>query len=255
MRSVRFAAVMGMLLTSTALVGCRNRVAEERDELWRQSRAQQEELDKRNAELEAMRKAQASKPVTPPPAPAAVAPAPVTPPPPAPVTPPPPPQPVPQIGGLETTANPDAGTVTVNLPGDIFFNSGEATIRTPAQDSLKKVASTLKKDKAYAGKPIRVEGHTDSDPIKKSKWKSNQELSEARAKAVKDYLAKQGIDSKQMTAVGHGADMPKGTDKSRNRRVEVVVLVDATAAAAHKSSSSPKPAAAVAPVDKPELNK
>ena len=253
MRSVRFAAVMGMLLTSTALVGCRNRVAEERDELWRQSRAQQEELDKRNAELEAMRKAQASKPVTPPPAPAAVAPAPVTPPP-APTPVPPPPQPVAPIGGLETTANPDAGTVTVNLPGDIFFNSGEATIRTPAQDSLKKVAATLKKDKAYAGKPIHVDGHTDSDPIKKSKWKSNQELSEARAKAVKDYLAKQGIDSKLITAVGHGADMPKGADKSRNRRVEVVVLVDATAAAAHKASSSPKPAA-VAPVDKPELNK
>jgi flagellar motor protein MotB len=154
---------------------------------------------------------------------------------------------------LETTADPNAGTVTVNLPGDIFFNSGDATIRTPAQDSLKKVAATLKKDKAYAGKPIRVEGHTDSDPIKKSKWKSNQELSEARAKAVKDYLAKQGIDSKLMTAVGHGADMPKGADKSRNRRVEVVVLVDATAAAAHKASA-PKPAA-VAPVDKPELNK
>jgi flagellar motor protein MotB len=232
-------------LVSTALVGCRNRVAEERDELWRQSRAQQEELDKRNAELEAMRKAQASKPATPP-APAAAAPAPVAPP--APQS----PQPVTPIGGLETTSDPSAGTVTVNLPGDIFFNSGEATIRTPAQDSLKKVAATLKKDRAYAGKPIRVEGHTDSDPIRKSKWKSNQELSEARAKAVKDYLGKQGIDPKLISAVGHGADMPKGADKSRNRRVEVVVLVDATAAAAHKAPAKP---AAATPVDSGDLNK
>jgi flagellar motor protein MotB len=245
MRSVRIAAVAGALLMCTAMVGCRNRVAEERDELWRQSRGQQDELDRKNAELEAMRKAQAQKTAaTPPPAPAAVTPAPM---------PAPPPQPVTPIAGLETSSDPSAGTVTVNLPGDIFFNSGEATIRTPAQDSLKKVAATLKKDKAYAGKPIRVEGHTDSDPIKKSKWKSNQELSEARAKSVKDYLAKQGIDSGLMTAVGHGADMPRGADKSRNRRVEVVVLVDAAAAAAHKASA-PKPAA-VAPVDKPELNK
>jgi flagellar motor protein MotB len=226
-------------LVSTALVGCRNRVAEERDELWRQSRAQQEELDKRNAELEAMRKAQASKPATPP-APAAVAP--VTPPP-APTPAPPPPQQVAPIAGLDTTY--EAGAVTVSLPGDIFFNSGEATIRTPAQDSLKK-------DKTYAGKPIRVEGHTDSDPIKKSKWKSNQELSEARAKSVKDYLGKQGIDPKLITSVGHGADMPKGADKSRNRRVEVVVLVDATAAAAHKAPAKP---AVAAPVDNGDLNK
>jgi len=248
MRSVRFAAVVGVLLTSTALVGCRNRVAEERDELWRQSRAQQEELDKRNAEMEAMRKAQAQKAATPPPT--AAAPAPVTPAP-APVPAPPPPQPIP---GFESSYEPGAGTVTVNLPGDIYFNSGEATIRTPAQDSLKKLAATLKKDKTYAGKPIRVEGHTDSDPIKKSKWKSNQELSEARAKSVKDYLGKQGIDPKQITAVGHGADMPKGADKSRNRRVEVVVLVDATAAAAHKASA-PAKAAAPAPVDNGGFNK
>jgi flagellar motor protein MotB len=239
---------------STALVGCRNRVAEERDELWRQSRAQQDELDRKNAELDAMRKAQAQKMAATPapapaPAPAAITPAPA----PVPAPPPAQQQPVAPIAGLETSSDPSAGTVTVNLPGDIFFNSGEATIRTPAQDSLKKVAATLKKDKAYAGKPIRVEGHTDSDPIRKSKWKNNQELSEARAKSVKDYLAKQGIDPKLMTAVGHGADMPRGADKSRNRRVEVVVLVDATAAAAHKASA-PKPAAA-APVDKPELNK
>jgi flagellar motor protein MotB len=239
---------------STGMIGCRNRVAEERDELWRQSRAQQEELDRKNAELEAMRKAQAQKMVaTPPPAASATGPVAIAPQP-APIPAPPPPKPVTPIAGLETTADPNAGTVTVNLPGDIFFNSGDATIRTPAQDSLKKVASTLKKDPTYAGKPIRVEGNTDSDPIKKSKWKSNQELSEARAKAVKDYLAKQGIDPALMTAVGYGADRPRGTDKSRNRRVEVVVLVDATAAAAHKGHTSPKPAA-VAPVDKPELNK
>src|SRR5947207_3431098 len=100
MRSVRIAAVAGALLMSTALVGCRNRVAEERDGLWRQSRAPQEERARKNAEREARRKPQAKKTAAtpPPPAPAVVTPAPM------PV--PPPPQPVTPIAGLETSSDP-----------------------------------------------------------------------------------------------------------------------------------------------------
>ena len=124
----------------------------------------------------------------------------------------------------------------------MFFDPGANTIRPPAKTSLDKVAAALKKD--YAGKRVRVEGHTDSDPIKKSKWKSNQELSEARAMSVRDYLVKKGVDAGSITTLGYGADKPKGSDKSRNRRVEIVVLVDANA-----------PGAAAAPVDKPSLNK
>lgn len=244
--------IAGMLtLSAGMLAGCRNRVAEERDALWAQSRQQQEELDKRNAELEAMRRAQSERPtaVAPTPPPPAPTPTAVTPPPPPP--PAPTPEPVKQIGGLQTESNPIEGTVTVTLPGDIFFNSGAATIMSPAKSSLDKVAAALKKD--YAGKQVRVEGHTDTDPIRKSKWKNNQELSEARAKSVRDYLVGKGVPANLVDTKGYGSDKPRGQDKSRNRRVEVVVLVDpaaakAAAASHHKPAPTPK-------VDKPEVNK
>ena len=79
--------------------------------------------------------------------------------------------------------------------------------------------------KQYAGKPVHVQGHSDSDPIKHSTWKSNQELSEARAKAVRDYLVSKGVSMSHVTAEGFGDSKPKSpTDKAKNRRVEVVVL-------------------------------
>ena len=225
MRNVRVAVVGALMLAG--LVGCRNRVAEERDALWQESRERQAAMDRQNAELEALRRANATP--TPPPAPPVV----VTPqpaPPAPPVAPPPPvveAKPVDVGSDVEVSRNPAAGTVTLNLSSDIFFDAGAATIKPGARASLNKVAAALKAD--YAGKDVRVEGHTDSDPIRRSKWKSNQELSEARAKAVHDYLVKQGVDASTLSTIGHGADMPRGSDKAKNRRVEVVVLDDANA--------------------------
>lgn len=250
MRSVRQVALAGVLVLSAGVVvGCRNRVADENKAMWNQNRELQSELDRKNAELEAARRDREARNAAPPPAPApaptAVAPAP----PPAPVA--PPKAPITDIGGAEATENKAAGTITVNLPSDLYFDSGAATIRSPARASLDKVAAALKKD--YAGKPVRVEGHTDSDPIKKSKWKSNQALSEARAKTVRDYLVSKGVDSSNMTMMGYGDQKPRGTDKARNRRVEIVVLVDANAANAHQPAAmTPAPSHKV---DKPELNK
>jgi flagellar motor protein MotB len=69
-----------------------------------------------------------------------------------------------------------------------------------------------------------VEGHTDSDPIKVSQWKSNQELSEARADAVKKYLVSKGVDANSVSTSGLGSSRPKSNDKAANRRVEIVVV-------------------------------
>ena len=106
----------------------------------------------------------------------------------------------PQIEGTETTTDPVAGTMTVRVPGDVVFDPGKAMIREQARTTLDKIAAALKKD--YAGKPVRVEGHTDSDPIRVSKWKSNQELSEARAAAVKAYLVQKGVNASSVTTQG-----------------------------------------------------
>ena len=133
------------------------------------------------------------------------------------------PAPKPDMGGLEVTQDLAAGTTTVNLPSDVFFASGAAMLLPESKKSLSKVISALKKD--YAGKPIRIEGYTDSDPIRKSHWKNNQELSEKRAEAVRDYLVSKGIDASRFSTEGLGDSKPKSkSDKAKNRRVELVVL-------------------------------
>ena len=68
---------------------------------------------------------------------------------------------------------------------------------------------------------VRVEGHTDSQ----GGASSNQRLSERRAKAVREHLAKQGVDGARMTAKGYGEEKPIDTNRTRagranNRRVE-----------------------------------
>jgi chemotaxis protein MotB len=126
------------------------------------------------------------------------------------------------LSGLDVTENKAAGTTTVNFLGDALFDSGKATLKETAKANLDKVAAALKKQ--YAGKQVRVEGHTDSDPIVHSKWKSNMELSKARADAVRDYLVKKGVDAAIVSTQGYGESKPKGADKAKNRRVEIVVV-------------------------------
>lgn len=113
------------------------------------------------------------------------------------------------------------GRITVRLPGDVLFAPGKADLNTSAKSTLAKIAKTL--NGAERGHPIRVEGYTDTDPIRHSKWKSNQELSEARAGAVAKYLEQQGVAGARVTTVGYGATKPRET-KAKSRRVEIVIL-------------------------------
>lgn len=132
--------------------------------------------------------------------------------------------PTPGIEGIETEFNKSSGELTVRVPGDVLFGSGDATLKSGAKSTLDKVAAALKSD--YAGKPLRVEGHTDSDPLVKTKstWQDNRNLSLARALAVTRYLEGKGVDPKLIATSGFGQYHPRGSDKSKNRRVEIVVL-------------------------------
>jgi outer membrane protein OmpA-like peptidoglycan-associated protein len=115
------------------------------------------------------------------------------------------------------------GTTVLTVAGDTLFAPGSATIKADARGELNRIASQL--NGQYSGHPIRVEGHTDSDPLKKSKakWGSNENLSQARAQAVADYLAGKGVSAGRMSVVGMGSSKPRG-DKKSSRRVEIVVL-------------------------------
>ena len=126
------------------------------------------------------------------------------------------------LQGIEVTRDPRAGTVTVNLHGDVLFASGSADLKSSAKTTLDKVVAALKKD--YAGKKIIVQGYTDTDPISKTKdkWEDNLDLSAARARTVAKYLVQQGLDSKHVGLQAYGETMPRGT-KDKSRRVEIVV--------------------------------
>ncbi|HEX8876255.1 MAG TPA: OmpA family protein [Phycisphaerales bacterium] len=110
----------------------------------------------------------------------------------------------------------------LTIAGDVLFASGQATLKDSAKKTLDKVANELKSSR-YNQYSIRVDGYTDSDPIRKSKWASNEALSEARARAVEKYLASKGVSSSRVSAVGRGSANPKST-KAASRRVEIFIL-------------------------------
>jgi len=126
------------------------------------------------------------------------------------------------LQGIEVTRDDKAGTVTVNVPGDVLFTPGKAELKDSAKSTLNKIAAAIKKD--YAGKKVYVDGYTDTDPISKTKdkWEDNLDLSAARARSVCSYLLSQGLDAKKIAPRAMGSTNPK-SDKDRSRRVEIVV--------------------------------
>lgn len=124
------------------------------------------------------------------------------------------------VEGVETIRG--ASSITVRIPGDVLFDSGKITLRSAAQNTLKQVAGVLNRE--YGSNTIRVEGYTDTDPIKKSNWADNLELSLERSAAVHRYLEKNGVSKSRMYAAGFGDTRPRDT-KARSRRVEIVVLL------------------------------
>ena len=128
--------------------------------------------------------------------------------------------------GYDVAFDAAAGTVTVTLPNAILFSPGKAALKKATHTELDHIADVLKSK--YGGIRVSVVGHTDSDPIKKSKWADNWELSAQRSLSVLRYLIKRGIPEDLIEAAGRGAGQPvadnsSSSGKAQNRRVEVVV--------------------------------
>jgi chemotaxis protein MotB len=128
--------------------------------------------------------------------------------------------------GYDVNFDAAAGTITVTLPNAILFDPGKATMKGTTSKELDHIYSVLKAK--YPGRHIEVAGHTDSDPIKKSSWKDNLELSSQRAMAVARYLMQKGVAENKISATGYGEGRPKESNstaagKQKNRRVEIVV--------------------------------
>jgi len=128
--------------------------------------------------------------------------------------------------GMAVSFDPSAGTITVTLDNQILFPSGKAELKSVSSAELNHIASVINSE--YSGKQIDVVGHTDNDPIKKSSWKDNWELSAQRSLTVVRYLTSKGLASERIRAVGCGESQPvapntSASGKAKNRRVEIVV--------------------------------
>ena len=118
------------------------------------------------------------------------------------------------------------GTAVV-LESGILFESGQSALTPAGKEAIAKLVKVLKKD--YAGRKIRVEGHTDNQPVRVTTtrgYKSNWDLSYGRAKSVFDELS--GASVARMCIGCYADTRPRGdnkTDKGRqeNRRVEVLL--------------------------------
>ena len=116
------------------------------------------------------------------------------------------------------------GTV-ITMSDSILFQAGSATLLKSGESVLSKVVDVLKN---YPDKMVRVDGHTDSDPIRraKSKFSSNWDLSATRAVRVVEELTKSSvINSEKVFVAAYSKYRPVDpSNKKLNRRVEIVVL-------------------------------
>jgi outer membrane protein OmpA-like peptidoglycan-associated protein len=114
----------------------------------------------------------------------------------------------------------DRGMV-ITLQGEVLFKTNESQLKPAAMAKLEQIAETLR----GAERKIQVLGHTDNQGGASS---HNQQLSEKRAGAVRDFLVSKGIPSDLIRAEGKGPSAPIADNgsvegRAQNRRVEIVV--------------------------------
>lgn len=119
------------------------------------------------------------------------------------------------------------GGAMIAIEGSVLFVPGNVSIRSEASRTLDAVVNTLQNQ--YAGKDILVVGHTDDQPIRKSGWEDNLQLSAERALAVVRYLGERGVSLDRIIGGGCGNHRPRTPNNSRasraaNRRVEIFAI-------------------------------
>jgi chemotaxis protein MotB len=113
---------------------------------------------------------------------------------------------------------------------EVFFDTGQATLLPEGRAELDTVAAALieldKKIPAEIAWVLRVDGHTDVRPVSGANFKSNWDLSAARAISVVQYLITLGVPAQRLVAAGFGEFQPLDTANTedaykRNRRIEL----------------------------------
>lgn len=116
--------------------------------------------------------------------------------------------------------------LVLRLPESVMFDTGEARVKEASISTLKVIAPELKERSVE----VRVEGHTDNVPISKDRFRSNWELSTARAIEVMEVLSAEGVADSRVSVGGYGEFRPVATNASeegrkQNRRVDLVITM------------------------------
>ena len=131
-----------------------------------------------------------------------------------------------KLKGIKVIGREGGDTAIVLAAEAVRFAPGHTDITPQTEKILRRVAKVLKETDGIDR--IRVDGHTDSDPIRRSGFRSNEHLSLERAKKVRLFLVKLGLPEEMLSVKGYGASNPVAPNdstrnKAKNRRVELII--------------------------------
>jgi chemotaxis protein MotB len=114
----------------------------------------------------------------------------------------------------------------ITLLSDVLFAPGSNVLTDAGRQALDDAAQQVMA--AGAGHYVQIEGHTDSDPIRSSGFRTNWDLGAARSLAVLHYLLGKGISPQRLSAATMGQYQPVASnttaaDKASNRRAVIVI--------------------------------
>jgi len=132
-----------------------------------------------------------------------------------------------QLQGNISISRDEDGAIKFTILSEVLFDSGKATLTSEGKRVLAEAADIIQK--RYPDALVEVRGHTDNVPIRYSKYKSNWELSCARALAVVHYLMEsQNFPPQQLMASGRADTAPVASNdtpegRRQNRRAELII--------------------------------
>jgi chemotaxis protein MotB len=114
----------------------------------------------------------------------------------------------------------------IALGDKILFDPGKTDLKPEGKDALKQVTEVLK---TLQNRNFQVAGHTDNIPIKSAKFRSNWDLSTARAVEVVNFMIASGMEPKRLSAAGYADTSPVALNdtpenKAKNRRIEITLV-------------------------------
>jgi chemotaxis protein MotB len=145
-----------------------------------------------------------------------------------------------ELATHQIDARTDRRGLILSIPEAGVFGIGSDELSPSAQLLIERLAKTV----ARMPNPLRVEGHTDDLPIHTLRFRSNWDLSTARATRVVEFLMESGgIAPKRLSAAGYAEFRPRVLNDStagraQNRRVDLVILNETTSLSEEPASST-----------------